>query len=160
LVLACRPFWEGANGWQLNLEIYRTETQNWKRRLEMKSNKKGGGIGSREVREVGNRTGAPRREVNVRALSQVGQALGNKSTEKSKVLNPVENFYTGRGYPSTLGNAKALDVGKGGVGTGRNLYGKSGSQTQYGPPAGQVRPQGADILNDFGPDSSIVKTRK
>jgi hypothetical protein len=105
----------------------------------MASNKKGGGSGSRVIREVPVRVGNRSDVVNPRAVSQVGQSLGNKaSTGNSKTVRPVENVYAGRlpaGGPGgiALGNAKALDVGKGGAGAGRNLYGQSGSNKTYGP---------------------------
>jgi hypothetical protein len=74
-------------------------------------------------------------------VSQIGSSLGNKSaTEGRRKVNPVETMYQGRkpfGQPGgvVLGNEKALDVGKGGPGTGRKLYGQSGSNQTYGSPA-------------------------
>jgi hypothetical protein len=100
----------------------------------------GGGPRSKVNRTVGNRTGAPREALNVRGVSQIGQSLGNKGTDNPVKLNPVEPVVAGRGTPSVLGNAKALDVGGGGVGKGRALYGKSGTNQTYGTPAaGQGR---------------------
>jgi hypothetical protein len=52
-----------------------------------------------------------------------------------------------------FGNEVALNVGKGGCGTGRTIY-KTGSQDQHGQPAqGNPPSQGRDILSSFGPDS-------
>jgi hypothetical protein len=102
-------------------------------------NRKGGGIGSKVVVEKPVRVGNRSSVVNPRALSQVGQSLGNKAgTNSDKLVRPVETFYQGRlpaGGPGgvVLGNQKALDVGKGGAGAGRNLYGQSGSNKTYGP---------------------------
>jgi hypothetical protein len=101
-------------------------------------NRKGGGLGSRVVREVPVRVGNRSDVVNPRGVSQVGQSLGNHVTESARKGQPVENVYAGRlpaGGPGgiALGNAKALDVGKGGAGAGRNLYGQSGSNKTYGP---------------------------
>ena len=48
-----------------------------------------------------------------------------------------------------LGNAKALDVGKGGPATGRTVY-PSGSQ--HGLKDNPMK-QGHDILNDYGPNA-------
>jgi len=96
-------------------------------------------------------------------VSQIGSSLGNHATEASgKLRNAVEPVHVGAmgGMGSVpLGNAKALDVGKGGAGTGRVIYG-SGTNKTYGPVAGTSRPQGRDILNDFGPDSPGVRGRK
>jgi hypothetical protein len=103
----------------------------------MATNKRGGGSGSKVVTERPVRVGNRSDIVNPRAVSQVGQSLGNKaSTGSSKTVRPVENVYTGRlpaGGPGgvPLGNEIAT---KGlGVGGGRRLYGQSGSQKQYGP---------------------------
>jgi hypothetical protein len=43
--------------------------------------------------------------------------------------------------PVPFGNEVALNVGKGGCGTGRTIY-KTGSQDQHGDVAGSPRPQG------------------
>jgi hypothetical protein len=120
----------------------------------------GGGIGSRVNVEKPVRVGDRSRNVNPRSVSQIGQSLGNKATDSGgkTVRNPTETFYGGRapqGGPGgiPLGNAKALDVGGGGVGKGRDYVSKSGSNCVHGPVTGTPRPQGRDILNDFGPDS-------
>jgi hypothetical protein len=97
------------------------------------------GSQSRNVTERPVRIGARSDVVNPRAVSQVGQSLGNKaSTGSGKTVRPVENAYIGRlpaGGPGgvELGNSRALSVGKGGPGAGRNLYGQSGTNKQYGP---------------------------
>jgi hypothetical protein len=117
--------------------------------------KLGGGSGSRVVTERPVRVGDRSKNVNVRAVSQVGQALGNKAgTDQGARVNPVEATYKGRapaGGPGgiPLGNQKSLDVGGGGPGTGRNLWGKSGSNCVTGPVApamGAPRPKGRDTL--------------
>jgi hypothetical protein len=84
-----------------------------------KRNQAGGGSTSRVVREVPIRTGTGSREMRPRAVSQIGQSLGNHVTETSRKTSPVEAM-RGRPMPSTFGNAKALDVGKGGPGIGRD----------------------------------------
>jgi hypothetical protein len=101
----------------------------------MATNKKGGGLGSRVVREVGVRNGASARVVSPRGVSQIGSAIGNKATESGKVKgNPVEAAHRGplpAGLSVPLGNECAT---KGlGVGGGRTLYGKSGSQMYFAP---------------------------
>jgi hypothetical protein len=120
-----------------------------------KSGAPGGGHRSRQVREVGVRTGAARHGVNERWTSQVGQSYGNHATEKRGMLprdKVIEKYHAGPGLSVPLGNSVALNVGRGGPGTGRNLYGQSGSNQTYGPVAGNPKPQGRDILSDFGPD--------
>jgi hypothetical protein len=62
-------------------------------------------------------------------------------------------LHSGRSFqPVKFGNEVALNVGKGGCGTGRTIY-KTGSQgTQGTTNPGNPRPQGRDILSSYGPD--------
>jgi hypothetical protein len=109
--------------------------------------KPGGGYGSRVNVEKGVRNGDRARVVNPRALSQIGQSLGNKAGTDmgGKKVNPVEAMYGARepaGGPGgvPLGNAVALNVNGGGPGTGREVM-RSGSQGVQGPVnPGQSRP--------------------
>jgi hypothetical protein len=94
---------------------------------------------SRNVVEKPVRVGDRAKVVNPRAVSQIGQALGNKATDSAgKTVRPAETMYGAReprGGPGgvPLGNEIAT---KGlGVGGGRNLWGQSGSQKQWGPSA-------------------------
>ena len=122
----------------------------------MANNQKGGGFGSRQHVSVGQRLGDARKGYNVRGVSQIGSALGNKITERSgkmprdKVVERVRTDQRGISVP--LGNTLATNVGKGGPGTGRTLYGQSGTNQTYGPVAGNPKPQGRDILREYGPD--------
>jgi hypothetical protein len=104
----------------------------------------GGGIQSnKNVRPPVN-TGAPNRGVNPAYAAQLGRSLDPKviarTPENTKAMSTPK-----------FGNEVALNVGAGGCGTGRTVM-KSGSQMQHGPVAGTVRPAGADILSEFGPD--------
>ena len=101
-----------------------------------------GGARSKFVK-VGVRTGGPNKRVGPGYASQIGSALGNHAQEQGqKVLRPQEPMYgKGPSLQSELGNAVALNVGKGGCGTGRTLYGKSGSQGTYGSAAQGQAPQ-------------------
>ena len=70
--------------------------------------KLGGGIGSAVNKNVGVRTGAPRHAVNERGVSQIGQQLGNKATDKARTLSgAAESVITSkvglRVCPDTLG---------------------------------------------------------
>jgi hypothetical protein len=100
---------------------------------------------SRNNRQVGNRTGVGGRIVNPRAVSQIGQSLGNHSTEKSGRTNPTEKMYGANTQPVPFGNEVALNVGGGGPGKGRNLWGKSGTNCVTGPVAGTAWSQGREI---------------
>jgi hypothetical protein len=100
--------------------------------------KPGGGIGSNVNREVGVRVGRGAQEQRPRGVSQIGESIGNKSTETGKVKGipseRIQGKYLPAGLSVPLGNEVAKNVGAGGVGTGRKLYGQSGSQQVYGTP--------------------------
>jgi hypothetical protein len=102
----------------------------------MASRKAGGGLGSKVNREVGVRTGRGAQEMRPRGVSQIGESIGNKSTETGKVKGIPSEKIQGKSLPAglsvPLGNAVSLNVGKGGVGTGRKNYGQSGSNQPYG----------------------------
>lgn len=101
-------------------------------------NRPSGGIGSRVNREVPVRYGQRAEEIRHQGVSQIGQNLGDHLTDHrkpaSRAVEPVRGALRPAGTPGSvmLGNQKALDVGKGGVGTGRTVM-RSGSQCQTGP---------------------------
>ena len=121
---------------------------------------KGGGPGGRALgKPTQYFTGQPSNNTSPRGVSQIGSGLGNHVSGidggGKKVGGAVEPMYGGKmpGVGATkLGNEVALNVGGGGVGTGRTLYGQSGVQGQHGPAAGKPAPEGRDILREFGPD--------
>jgi hypothetical protein len=124
--------------------------------MAMKGHSPGGGIKSRVVTERPVRTGTGSRSTRPAGVSQIGYAVGDHTTNRpgssgyrgERLHSPERNF-----QPVPFGNAKALDVGKGGCGTGRTLYGQSGSQGMHGQPArGNPQPQQGDILSQYGPD--------
>ena len=112
----------------------------------------GGGATMNKNVRVPIRTGSPTASaISPGAASQIGTALGNHSMDRGTVKRPAEPLVTGKiSQPVALGNAVALNVGKGGVGTGRIIH-ERGTQGQHGPAAGRVEPQGRDILSDFSP---------
>jgi hypothetical protein len=123
----------------------------------------GGGNGSKATHAPTTYfTGQPSQRINPKGVSQVGQSLGDHSMDNAKRLNPVEPVRAGAvGGPGStkLGNECALDVGKGGPGAGRVIYG-SGAQQQHGGPADKLAGQGRDILSEFGSESPNVKGRR
>jgi hypothetical protein len=93
----------------------------------------GGGHGSKNIVHKPVKTGAGAKAAHLGGVSQLGNKVGNHLTDKSSTGYRGDPLFAGRGYnPTEYGNAKALDVGKGGCGTGRNLYGQSGSQGTHG----------------------------
>jgi hypothetical protein len=102
----------------------------------MATNKKGGGIGSRQVREVGQRLGRGAQEMRPRGVSQIGESIGNKSTETGKVKGIPSEKIQGKRLPPSLSVPLGNEIAtKGlGVGGGRKLYGQSGSNQTYGKP--------------------------
>jgi hypothetical protein len=71
--------------------------------------------------------------------SHVTEQGGRETSYQGQRLhNPERNF-----QPTPFGNEVALNVGKGGCGTGRTLYGQSGSQGQHGSPSAGNPPPNA-----------------
>jgi hypothetical protein len=77
-------------------------------------------------------------------VAQLGQHVGDKATHGNSKGTGYrgEPLHNNRSFqPSPFGNEKALDVGKGGCGTGRTLYGQAGSQgTHEATNPGNPRP--------------------
>src|SRR6266446_674002 len=110
--------------------------------MEMKTKSKaGGGANSRQVKQVGLKTGGPNRAKSPAAVNQLGTKLGNPAA--------VEKLDAGKALASTLGNTLAPKVTCG-PGGSRTVQ-KSGSQAQHGPSAGGPRPEARDIFKDFPP---------
>jgi hypothetical protein len=93
-----------------------------------------GGIGSNKSVEKPVKTGQRARAVSPRGVSQIGSSIGNHSTDRAgkltKGVEPVHGPKKPAGGPGgiELGNQCALNVGGGGPGTGRTLYGQCGTQ--------------------------------
>jgi hypothetical protein len=115
-------------------------------------NRKGGCIGSKVNVEKGVRVGTRAREMNPRGVSQIGSSLGNHPTDGGgkalRSVEPVRRQLAPAGQPGgvPLGNEVACNVRGGGPGRGRNLWGQSGSQKQWGA----ANPGGPRIANTKG----------
>ena len=93
-------------------------------------------------------------------VSQLGAMQGSRLKESGSYTNqssatPV--FSGSKANPVPFGNAKALDVGKGGVGTGRTIY-RSGYQGTHGQVVQGSSPGRRDTLAEFGPEVSDKAT--
>jgi hypothetical protein len=117
-------------------------------------NQKGGGYVSRQHVETKVRTGSGNKSARPAGTAQIGTAIGDHITtygggdsgyRGERLHNPERN-------PSMsvpFGNEVALNVGKGGCGTGRTLYGQAGSQGTHGATnPGSPRPPGRGILTN------------
>jgi hypothetical protein len=99
----------------------------------------GGGIKSNKLVHPKVQTGVRGREIRPQGVAQIGSSIGNHATEHARKLTGGVEKVRGElrppGGPSgvMLGNQKALDVGKGGVGTGRDVS-RCGSQGTWGQP--------------------------
>lgn len=82
----------------------------------------GGGANSRVVRNVAIKSGAPTtRQINPGAVSQIGIKQGNHA-ENRTVQRPAQPIVAASRPQVPLGNAVALNVGKGGPGAGRVVH--------------------------------------
>ena len=89
--------------------------------------KAGGGANSRQVRNVGVKTGPNAKsttKINPCGVAQLGTHVGE--------VRAVEKIQAGAAPQVPLGNTVALNVNGGGPGKGRQLYGQSGTQKQTG----------------------------
>jgi len=108
----------------------------------------GGGLTSNKVKNVRQATREmPRvRGVNVVAANQAGEMQGNHSTDRGDFPFKREPLYAGPSFqPVPLGNTLTNNVGKGGPGAGRTLYGQAGTQCMTGKPAQGVPNTSPDI---------------
>jgi hypothetical protein len=112
-------------------------------KMKAKSGGGGGGISMNKNVTVGVRTGSPSKATSPAAANQLGAATAFKK----------EQVGVGRGERNSvpLGNEVALNVGKGGCGTGRDIH-RYGSQGFHGPANPGHSPAARDILSEFGPD--------
>ena len=93
----------------------------------------GGGIASRVNVQPPVRTGSGSRGTRPSGAASLGQAYGSHITNKSDTGYRGPKFHDDRSFqPVKFGNEVALNVGKGGCGTGRTLYGQAGSQGTHG----------------------------
>jgi len=100
----------------------------------------GGGPASKQVKQVGLKTGGQNRAKSPCAVNQLGNHLGNP--------NALAKLDAGKAIASELGNSLARNVGVGGPGKGRTLYGQSGTNKQYGS-GGAPRGPGGNFFEGF-----------
>ena len=114
----------------------------------------GGGYGSRILTERPVRTGSGSRGTNPGGVGQIGNMQGSHVTRGEDSNYRGDPLHRGPSFqPVPFGNQVALNVGKGGPGTGRDVH-ASGSQGVHGGtnPGNPRAVPGRDLLSDFGPD--------
>jgi hypothetical protein len=116
----------------------------------------GGGIQSTVNRSVGVRAGkSTTNVVSPRGTSQLGAAQSGKMRQGAHTaVNTSLSVFERKAAEQPLGNAVALNVGKGGPGTGRTTY-PSGYQALHGAPVQGSTPKPRDILSEFGPEDPM-----
>jgi hypothetical protein len=93
----------------------------------------GGGLGMNKNVSVPVRTGSGSHSTRPGYAGQIGASQGSHVTGERDSSYRGEKMHDARSFnPVKFGNEVALNVGPGGCGTGRTLYGKSGSQGQHG----------------------------
>jgi len=121
----------------------------------------GGGITSNKLVHPNVRTGpASSNKMDPRGVSQYGYAPGSTLDKAGSFTtkNSALSVNVGTMPQVELGNKVALNVGKGGVGTGRTLYGQGGTQQMHGAPVQGNAPQGRDIFAQFPPEVTDKNT--
>ena len=109
----------------------------------------GGGIASKQHVSVPVRTGSGSHSTRPGGVGQLGNKQGSHVTSHDDTDYRVERLHNDRNFqPVKFGNEIALNVGKGGCGTGRTLYGQAGSQGTHGSVAGTAPPRARGILNN------------
>jgi hypothetical protein len=114
------------------------------------------GIKSKNVRSTPVKTGAGSKGISPGFVGQRGNVQGNHVTESGGKSTGYkgEPMLTGKNFqPVKFGNELALNVGKGGPGTGRTVYASGSQGTQGSVNPGKPSPS-RDILGSFGPESS------
>src|SRR6516164_6891639 len=122
--------------------------------MSIKEDVKEGDINSNKNVEVRVRTGAGSREVRPGGTNAPGSSYGSHVTNQSDTGYRGPKFYGDKSFqPVPFGNEVALNVGKGGCGTGRTIY-KTGSQGTQGnvAPGNPPRVPDRHIIESYGPD--------
>ena len=117
----------------------------------------GGGINSRVVKQVDIKSGSPNLTAySPRGVSQIGAAQGSRLDRAGSFTtrNSALPYSDGQRKDFVpLGNALTNNVGRGGPGSGRTLYGQGGTQSVHGPVVQGQSPGQRDILSEFGRDA-------
>ena len=115
----------------------------------------GGGYGSRPHVEKSVRTGTGSRGTHPGGVAQLGQHTGDHTTNRPGTSGyRGEPLHNNRSFqPVPFGNEVALNVGKGGPGTGRDVHASGSQGVHGGTNPGNPRPtRDRHIIASYGPD--------
>ena len=117
-------------------------------------NQKGGGFGSRHHVETTVRTGTGSRSARPAGVAMLGQIQGDHVTNRDSTGYRGEKLHNDRTFqPVKFGNEVALNVGKGGPGTGRDVHASGSQGVHGGTNPGNPRPtRDRHIIASYGPD--------
>ena len=114
----------------------------------------GGGINSRVVKQVDIKSGSPSLTAySPRGVSQIGASQGSMLSKAGSFTSRNSAVPLSEGQKRdfvSLGNSLTNNIGAGGPGTGRTLYGQGGTQAVHGAPVAGSTPAARDILSEFG----------
>jgi hypothetical protein len=114
----------------------------------------GGGINSRVVKQVDIKSGSPSLTAySPRGVSQIGASQGSMLSKAGSFTSRNSAVPLSEGQKRdfvSLGNSLTNNIGAGGPGSGRVLYGQGGTQSVHGPVAQGSAPGQRDILSEFG----------
>jgi hypothetical protein len=117
----------------------------------------GGGINSSVVKQVAQRTGSPNLTVySPRGVSQLGASQGSMLSKQGSFTSRPSAAPLSEGQRKDfvpLGNALTNNIGPGGPGSGRTLYGQGGTQQMHGAPVQGSTPAPRDTLAEYGRDA-------
>ena len=126
----------------------------------------GGGYESSKVVHPGIKPGSPNLNAySPRGVSQLGASQGSMLSKQGSFTSRPSAAPLSEGQKRDfvpLGNQLVNNIGAGGPGTGRVLYGQGGTQSVHGPVAQGSAPGQRDILSEFGrdaPAASMVQKR-
>ena len=110
----------------------------------------GGGINSRVVKQVDIKSGSPNLTAySPRGVSQLGAAQGSMLSKQGSFTSRPSAAPLSEGQKRDfvpLGNSLTNNIGPGGPGTGRTLYGQGGTQQMHGAPVQGSTPAPRDTL--------------
>ena len=122
----------------------------------------GGGISSRVVKQVDIKSGSPNLTAySPRGVSQIGAAQGSRLDRAGSFTtrNSALPYSDGQRKDFVpLGNSLTNNIGPGGPGSGRVLYGQGGTQQMHGAPVQGSSPKPVDLLSQFGSEVTDKNT--